>query len=56
MTHSVCGSTGGPQAESTPKAAFLLAVKGAAFGLGTKAGKWLWEKCAELKDLFMDSN
>jgi hypothetical protein len=43
-----------PEAESVSKAAFLGAVKGTAMGFGAKAGKWLWEKCADLKDLFTD--
>ncbi|WP_307711386.1 hypothetical protein [Streptomyces sp. V4I23] len=47
--------TGRPEAESVPKAALLGAVKGTMFGFGTKAGKWLWEKGAELKDVFTAS-
>ncbi|WP_282615173.1 hypothetical protein [Streptomyces sp. GESEQ-13] len=38
--------------ENVRQAAFLGAVKGTAIGLGTKAGKWLWEKSTQLKDQF----
>ncbi|MFC8570789.1 hypothetical protein ACGF7W_34680 [Streptomyces sp. NPDC048219] len=39
-----------PQADAVPRAALVGAVKGTMIGLGTKAGKWLWEKGVELKD------
>ncbi len=41
-----------PEVENVRQAAFLGAVKGTAIGLGTKAGKWLWEKSTQLKDQF----
>lgn len=43
-------SAAAPEAETVPRAALLGVVKGTMIGLGTKAGKWLWEKGVELKD------
>ncbi|WP_326720426.1 hypothetical protein OHT59_13755 [Streptomyces sp. NBC_00243] len=41
-----------PEPETATKAGFLGIVKGTAMGIGSKAGKWLWEKGEDLKGLF----
>jgi hypothetical protein len=43
-----------PKAESLPKEALSGAAKGTMLGLGTKFGKWIWEKGAELKSHLLD--
>ncbi|MFF3137698.1 hypothetical protein [Streptomyces mirabilis] len=43
--------TGTSEPEQVSKAASLGMVKGMAMGFGSKAGKWLWGKAEDLKDL-----